>query len=149
MPELCFTLTAFQMNPIRLMKRLAALILAGMIAGCAAGPSARETADADYGPPLSIDYREAIRDHMDPIFFYWRTAQYKFTEPYPSWFRDPEELGGVVRYGYKVDVLINARNQNGKYIGFKPYWFLFRDNSLVGELSPETGARKSQMPYGD
>jgi hypothetical protein len=131
------------------MKRLAAIILVGMIAGCAAGPSVRETADADYGPPLSIDYREAIRDAMDPTFFYWRTAQYKFTEPYASWFRDPEELGGVAHHGYKVDVLINARNQNGKYIGFKPYMFLFRDNLLIRELSPETGARKSQMPYGD
>src|ERR1700722_14753259 len=118
------------MNPIESMKRLAAIILVGIIAGCAAGPNARETPDSDYGPPLSIDYREKLRDHMDHMFFYWRTAQNKCTEPYPSWFRDPEELGGVVRYGYKVDVLINAQNQNGKHIGFKPSLFLFRDNLL-------------------
>jgi hypothetical protein len=129
------------------MKRLAAIVLVGMIAGCAHGPNTRETADADYGPPLSINYREAIRDHMDPLFFYRGTAQYKFTEPYAGWFRDPDEPGGVVQYGYKVDVLINARKPNGKYIGFKPYMFLFRDNLLIRELGPETGAKRSDRPY--
>ena len=144
----------------RSMKKLAAVILdhcgiwivvatVGMIAGCAQGLSHRETADADYGAPLSIDYREAIREHMDPLFFYWRTAQYQFTEPHPGWFRDPEELGGEIRYGYLVDVLINARKPNGKYIGFQPYMFLFRDNLLIRELSPETGARRSRLPYED
>jgi hypothetical protein len=49
--ELCFTLClalASEMNPIRLMKRLATIVLLGMIAGCAQGPSPRESADADY-----------------------------------------------------------------------------------------------------
>jgi len=87
--------------------------------------------------------------HMDPPFFYWLTAQYQFTEPHPGWFRDPEELGGEIRYGYLVDVLINARKPNGKYIGFQPYMFLFRDNLLIRELSPETGARRSRLPYED
>jgi hypothetical protein len=137
------------MNLMQSLKRLAAIILMGMIAGCAERPSARATADADYGAPLSIDYRKAIRDHMDPTFFYWRTAEYKFTEPYPNWFRDPEELGGVIHYGYEVDVLINAKNQQGKYTGFTPYLFLFRDNLLQRELGPETGAKRSKRPYGD
>lgn len=137
------------MNPIRLMKRRAAIVLVGMIAGCAQGPSPRETADADYGAPLSIEYKEAIRDHMDPIFFYFRTAQYRFTKPYPGWFRDPEEIGGEIHYGYKVDALINARKPNGKYIGFQPYMFLFRNNRLIRELSPETGAKRSDRPYED
>jgi hypothetical protein len=150
--ELCFTLClafASEMNAIRLMKRLAAIVLVGMIAGCAQGPSPRESADADYGAPLSVNYQEAIRDHMDPTFFYWRTAQYRFSEPYPGWFQDPEELGGEIHYGYKVDVLINARKPNGQYIGFKPYMFLFRDNLLIRELSPETGAKRSNRPYED
>ena len=137
------------MGSIRSIKKLAAIVLVGMIAGCAQGLSHRETADADYGAPLSIDYRETIRHHMDPLFFYWGTAQYKFTKPYPGWFRDPEELGGKIHYGYKVDVLINARAPNGKYIGFKPYMFLFRDNFVVRELSPETGAKRSERPYED
>jgi hypothetical protein len=137
------------MNPIRLMKRLAAIVLIGMIAGCAQGPTPRETADADYGPPLSINYREKIRDHMDPIFFFRGTAQYRFTEPYPGWFRDSDGIGSEIHYGYKVDALINARKPNGKYIGFQPYTFLFRDNRLIRELSPETGAKRSNRPYGD
>lgn len=136
------------MNLTQSLKRLAAIILVGMFAGCAAErPSARETADADYGAPLSIDYRKVIRDHMDPTFFDWRSAEYKFTEPYPSWFRDPEELGGAIYYGYEVDVLINAKNQKRKYIGFQPYAFLFRDNLLRRELGPETGAKRSKRPY--
>ena len=144
--ELCFTLClafASEMNAIRLMKRLSAIVLVGMITGCAQGPSPRESADADYGAPLSVNYQEAIRDHMDPTFFYWQTAQYRFGEPYLGWFQDPEELGGEIHYGYKVDVLINARKPNGRYIGFKPYMFLFRDNLLIRELSPETGAKRS------
>jgi hypothetical protein len=150
--ELCFTLClalASEMNPIRLIKRLATIVLVGMIAGCAQGPSPRESADADYGAPLSVNYREAIRDHMDPTFFYWRTAQYRFGEPYPGWFQDPEELGGEIHYGYKVDVLINARKPDGKYMGFEPYTFLFRDNLLIRELSPQTGAKRSNRPYED
>jgi hypothetical protein len=137
------------MNPIRLTKRLAAITVVGMIAGCASSPSVRQAADADYGPPLSINYREAIRDQMDATFFYWKTAQYKFTEPYPGWLRDPEELGGNVQYGYKVDALINAKNPKGKFIGFEPYTFLFKDNLLIRERSPETGAKRSDRPYGE
>ena len=137
------------MNSIRSINRLTAIVLVGLIAGCAQVPSPRETADADYGAPLSINYREAIREHMDPTFFYWQTAQYRFGKPYPGWFQDPEELGGQIHYGYKVDVLINARRPNGKYIGFEPYMFLFRDNLLIRELSPETGAKRSKGPYED
>jgi hypothetical protein len=151
-PELCFTMCvalASEMKSIRLIKRMAAVVLVGMIGGCVQGPSPRETADADYGAPLSINYRVTIRDHMDPTFFYWRTAQYRFSEPYPGWYQDPEELGGEIHYGYKVDVLINARKPNGKYIGFKPYMFFFRDNLLIRELSPQTGAKKSKRPYED
>jgi hypothetical protein len=137
------------MNLIRSTKRLAGLIAVGIIAGCASGPSARESADADYGPPLSIDYRQTIRDHMDATFFDWKSAQYKFTEAYPGWLRDPEELGGKVQFGYKVDALINAKKPNGKYIGFKPYTFLFRDNLLIRERSPETEAKRSTRPYNN
>ena len=135
------------MNSIRSIKRLTAIVLVGLIAGCAQVPSPRETADADYGAPLSINYREAIREHMDPTFFYWQTAQYRFGKPYPGWFQDPEELGGEIQYGYKVDVLINARKSDGKYIGFEPYMFLFRNNMLIRELSPETGAKRSKGSY--
>jgi len=135
------------MNPIRPIKRLVAIIILAMMCGCAEGPTGREVADADYGPPLSIDYREAIREHMDALFFYWKTAQYKFTEPYPGWFRDEPELGGEINYGYKIDVLINAKNAKGKYIGFEPYTFLFRDNLLIRQLTPETGAQRSRRPY--
>jgi hypothetical protein len=135
------------MNPIRPIKRLVTIIMLAMICGCAEGPARREVADADYGPPLSIDYREAIREHMDALFFYWKTAQYKFTKPYTGGFRDEPELGGKINYGYMIDVLINAKNSKGKYIGFEPYTFLFRDNLLIRELAPETGAQRSHRPY--
>jgi hypothetical protein len=135
------------MNPIRPIRRLVAIIILAMMSGCAEGPARREVADADYGPPLSIDYREAIREHMATLFFYRKTAQYKFTEPYTGWFRDEPELGGEINYGYKIDVLINAKNSEGKYIGFEPYTFLFRNNLLIRELTPETGAQRSHRPY--
>jgi hypothetical protein len=131
------------------MKKLAAIVVAGIVAGCAQGPSPREVADANYGAPVSINYREAIRDNMDPTFFYFKSAQYRFTRPYQGWLQDPPELGGQIHYGYKVDVLINARNSNGKYIGYQPYLFLFRDNQLIRQLSPETGARRSDRVYND
>lgn len=135
------------MNLIRPIKRVVAIVSLAMICSCAQGPARREVVDADYGPPLSIDYREAIREHMDSLFFYWKTAQYKFTQPYTGWFQDEPELGGEIHYGYKIDVLINARNSKGKYIGFQPYTFLFRDNLLIDELTPETGAQRSRRPY--
>ena len=137
------------MNPIRPIKTLVAILILATICGCAE-PGRREVqevADADYGAPLSIDYRGAIREHMDALFFDWKTAQYKFTKPYTSWFRDEPELGGKINFGYRIDVLINAKNSKGKYIGFEPYTFLFRDNLLIRELTPETGAHRSHRPY--
>ena len=70
---------------------------------------------------------------MDPPFFYWLTAQYQFTEPHPGWFRDPDELGGEIRYGYLVDDLINARRPNDKYIGFAERQV---ENHIVGYPTP-------------
>lgn len=138
------------MNSIQPIKRLVAIVILAMICGCAGGSGRREgpeVADADFGPPLSIDYREAIREHMDTLFFDWKSAQYQFTQPYTGWFRDEPELGGKINYGYEIDVLINAKNAKGKYIGFQPYTFFFRDNLLIRELTPETGARRSHRPY--
>ena len=136
------------MNRTPATKPLIAALFLGVITGCAAvGPTEREIADADYGRPISINYREAIREHMDPLFFFWKTAQYQFTEPYQAWYRDPEELGSELHFGYRVDALINAKNPNGKYAGFKPYVFYFRDSLLIHELAPETGACKSKRPY--
>jgi len=137
------------MNRTSATKILIAGLLLGVTAGCAAvGPTQREIADADYGRPLSINYRAAIREHMDPLFFFWKTAQYEFTEPYQAWYRDPEELGGEMHFGYRVDVLINPKDpKKGQYTGFKPYSFYFHDNSLIHELAPETGAHVSKRPY--
>src|SRR5579864_3137280 len=120
------------MNRVPAAKILISVLILGVVASCAAvGPTPRQIADADYGRPLSMNYREAIRDHLDPLFFYWKTAQYQFTEPYQGWYQDPPELGGQIHFGYRVDVLINAKNDKGKYKGYKPYTVYFRDNLLI------------------
>ena len=139
-----------QMNRVQAAKLLISVLILGVVASCAAvGPTPSELADADYGRPLSINYREAIREHMDPLFFYWKTAQYQFTEPYQGWYQDPPELGGETHFCYRVDVLINAKDDTGKYKGYQPYTIYFRDNLLIHELAPENGACQSKRPYAE
>jgi len=39
-------------------------------------------------------------------------------------------------YGWTVRATINAKNSRGRYVGFKPYTFLFRGEKIFHTFSP-------------
>ena len=104
--------------------------------GCAipfrGGPSKEEMDRADFGP-APTDCEKVIKKWMkdnlrDPF-----SAQIEeISQPEKSWWG---QLGGLavardIKYGWVVTAKINAKNAYGGYIGFKKYWFYFRDGEI-------------------
>lgn len=106
-----------------------ALVLA--LAGCATPPTAQELAAADYGPP-PIAFPEKIKDFMELRLKDPSSAQYRFDNlPTKMWSKAGPLFGGGTMYGWRVDVLINAKNELGGYVGYQQYGFLFRDGRII------------------
>jgi len=105
-----------------------------LVSACALRPSQEEIANADYGA-YPTDYAEIIRSHMarrlkDPY-----SARYDFlNEPLPGW---QGGLGGVV-FGYRVCVLVNAKNSYGGYTGAKLYFFMIKDGRVVKTIGGDS-----------
>jgi hypothetical protein len=113
-----------------------AVCLCIIAAACAipfrGGPNKEEMDAADFGL-APTDYEVAIKKWMkdnlrDPL-----SAQIdEIGQPEKSWWG---QLGGLaaardIRYGWVVMAKINAKNAYGGYIGFKKYWFYFRDGEI-------------------
>jgi len=90
-------------------------------------PTEKQLATVDYGPPLTIDYRQAIRDKMELVLVDPRSAEYKFTNPYKGYVTGPLRWEPI-NYGWRVDALINSKNMMGGYTGFSQFQFVFFNN---------------------
>lgn len=96
------------------------------------GPNKEEMDAADFGP-IPIDYEIAIKkwikDNLRDPF----SAQIEeIGQPKKGWWG---QLGGLavardIKYGWVVTANINAKNAYGGYVGFKKYWFYFRDGEI-------------------
>src|SRR5947209_7164870 len=101
------------------MKTIPSLLLAVLLAGCAAAPapSKQQTAAADYGPYPS-NYREIVNawiKHSMKDPYSVRDVQVGVPEKF--WITDPPLLGGKTIYGYMIAVGLNAKNSFGAYTG--------------------------------
>lgn len=108
-------------------------LLIPLLVGCATGsPTAEELVAADYGAPISQQDAEALANawldgHLkDPL-----SAQKRWKPMYTGWFREAPIHGGALRFGYRLDGEINAKNSFGGYTGFKPYNFMFHNGSII------------------
>jgi starvation-inducible outer membrane lipoprotein len=104
----------------------------GLMSGCAAPPTQQEIDAADYG--VSIEQADAeakakevfARTLKDPY-----TAQLAFGQLYKGYSLSAPINGRKAEYGYMLDVMVNAKNSYGGYVGAKPYRFMFRNGRLI------------------
>lgn len=121
--------------------RIAALALSALavaVTGCASAPTATEVAAADYGAP-PLHYEDAIRRYFDETMKDPGSIQYReISAPEQSWVKAAPMAGGKVTYGWKVHAMVNGKNSYGAYVGFKTFSFLFRGETIVDVMDPET-----------
>ncbi len=122
-----------------------ALALALLLGACASpAPTPVELASADYGASISQD--EAVAKAKQFFSRYLKdsfSAQYEWGKVDQGWLRHAPIHGGVVVYGYILDVNVNAKNAFGAYTGWKPYRFAFKNGgieTIYGEQQLSGGA---------
>ena len=98
-------------------------------------PSASELARADFGfTPDS--YQQQIKDHFSQTLFDPYSAHYQFGQPYEASVYKGIFRGGGYYFGHAVDVLVNAKNRFGGYVGNTAHTIFF---TSIGELHDVTG----------
>jgi len=99
-----------------------------MLAGCATAPSSQELLEADYGS-YPENYEEIIKNYMSNVLKDPMTAEFRFDKvPQKLW------IGGLFtkrQFGYGTCASINAKNAFGGYVGFRRYFFLINDSTVV------------------
>ncbi|MGZ0378378.1 membrane lipoprotein lipid attachment site-containing protein [Citrobacter freundii] len=121
------------------MKRLIiTLSLAFTLAGCSAGPkltdfppppSQQQIASASYGEPPA-DYKEKISQYVSSRLLDPYSAKIEIGKPYKAYSQDNVVGGGLVRFGWAVPVMTNAKNAYGGYTGYKPSRFIFDHGTM-------------------
>ncbi|MCD1609850.1 MULTISPECIES: hypothetical protein [Stutzerimonas] len=104
----------------------------GVLAGCAAPPTQQEIAAADYGMPIEqAEAEEKAKEVFSRTLKDPYSAQYAFGKIYKGYSLTAPLQGRKASYGYMLDVMVNAKNSYGGYVGAKPYRFMFRNGRLV------------------
>jgi hypothetical protein len=107
-----------------------------ILSACATGtPNA-----ADIGPVPTIDPDQEVKSRLELILIDSDSAKYRRVGgPVPGRAQQALLLGGQVVEGWGYCYLINAKNRLGGYTGYTPYYFVFRNNTIVG------GAQNSEL----
>ncbi|MFZ5621157.1 MAG: hypothetical protein ACOY5W_09070 [Pseudomonadota bacterium] len=114
-------------NTGRISRLSLVLLIAITMNGCAASFK-RPPEDAYYGPPPD-DYEESIREYFSTRLKDPDSARYEFGKPRRAYINHALIQGGGVQwFGYAVDVIINAKNSYGGYVGRRKYFVFFRGN---------------------
>ena len=107
------------------------------LSSCSTQPEYRSIAQEEkvqgYGAPLTMDYQAFIRKWFSTRLKDPYSAVYTFSQPQKGYqAKAPVPFGpGGYWLGYRVDVMVNAKNSFGGYVGAKKYTFWFRDNQLL------------------
>jgi hypothetical protein len=105
-----------------------AIFLLLLLTGCVTPPTAEQVANADYGDPPPTTYPKLIKEHMEGVLFDPYSARYRFIEEPQKGYAYVLGRTNPPVFGYLVFVGIDAKNLMGKYIGEKPFRFLFKDD---------------------
>jgi len=102
-------------------------------------PPPAHAPDAKYGD-MPVHYEEAIRQYFqehlkDPGSVRYRQIA-KPTKGYTTAVTGTFLMRETRKYGWIVNVIVNAENSRGRYVGFKSYTFLFRGEKIVATRSP-------------
>ena len=115
-------------------KSLIALTIVLLLMGCSYGPSTKEMAAASYGE-RPVNYGKTIKEYMEVHLKDPESAQFKVSEPATGWWQDT--VFGKKHYGWRILVLVNAKNSFGAFTGFQPYYFCYEDGKLHYIITPE------------
>lgn len=109
---------------------LAAALCLAPCACVAPRPTDLQIATADYGEaPTNIE--EPIKAHFSDTLYDPFSAHYRFGAPYKGWYYASVPTGSSeVRFGWNVDVQVNAKNRLGGYTGWTRYVASFRKGWL-------------------
>lgn len=113
------------MNTIIYTVMMGLLVILG---GCASHLTPSQMAAGDYGQ-LSPNYKEAIKEHMQTMFYDPESARYRYVkEPVKGYAYVPNE-SPKLEFGYIVVAHINAKNRLGGYTGEDLYTFLVKQDT--------------------
>src|ERR1700747_1207115 len=132
------------------------VVTSSWLSSCSTQPGYRSIAQEEkiqgYGAPLTMDYQAFIRKWFSTRLKDPYSAVYTFSQPQKGYqAKAPVPFGpGGYWLGYRVDVMVNAKNSFGGYVGAKKYTFWFRDNQLLTISFPkgEAGHTKA-LSAGD
>lgn len=89
------------------------------------------SSDADYGSYPS-NFKSIIKSYFDDHLIDPDSVKYsKWTDPKKAYLMFGSS--STPKYGYGVEVLVNAKNSFGGYTGNKHYWVLIKDG-LITEI---------------
>jgi hypothetical protein len=107
------------------------------LSSCSMQPEYRSIAQEEkiqgYGAPLTMDYQAFIKKWFSTRLKDPHSAVYTFSQPQKGYqTKAPVPFGpGGYWLGYRVDVIVYAKNSFGGNVGAKKYTFWFRDNQLL------------------
>jgi len=114
------------------MKNLTVLILLvlSIAWGCVTMPTQSEISNLDCGS-YPHDYEAIVKAYYNEVLFDPYSAQYEFTPPKTSWYKEAPLAGGRLLAGYLVVVRVNAKNRMGGYVGKKTSGFLLNNGQII------------------
>jgi hypothetical protein len=111
------------------MRKIILALLLAALAGCDTTVKKEEIAAVDFGPKPTR-WREEIKSYLDIRLTNPKEAVVEYrSEPKQLFQRD-----SVLRerqYGWATCVWVNDKNAQGKFDGFYPMTFFFRDDKIV------------------
>jgi hypothetical protein len=115
------------------------LVLTVSLSGCSTGGglTLEEIANADYGR-FPNNHQDVVKSYFSNSLKDPFSARYQFTSaPARAYSRNaPAVGGGINRFGYVVNVSVNAKNSYGAYVGWKNYRLLIRNDRVIQEIVP-------------
>ncbi|WP_336803624.1 hypothetical protein [Erwinia aphidicola] len=121
-----------------MMRFFVSLVVSVMLAGCSTGPkltdfpqapSQNQIASANYGE-IPANYKEQIVKYASSKLLDPYSAKIEIGTPYKAYSQDNVAGGGLVRFGWAVPVMINAKNSYGGYTGYQPSRFIFDHGTM-------------------
>jgi hypothetical protein len=91
-------------------------------------------ADYNFGPPPK-DTEPAIRAFFETRLFDADSARYQLGDVFAGQCNEGLLYGGGVSWaGWAQNIMINAKNRFGGYVGYQPYTVLFQGGQVVQEI---------------
>lgn len=103
-----------------------------VVQGCQLTPAQQAAINqADYGE-YPTNYEDIVKQYFGRLLFDPYSAHYNISEPYQGYSsRAPIAGGGPDKFGYFVNVGVNAKNRLGGYVGEVQYRLLIRNGQVV------------------